>query len=67
MDTNEFTQQSSLDGLFITFFHHAVKFENFNFFWISTLIMWANNFKIQAFPPKIECFPQHSKILQKSS
>src|ERR1044072_5593204 len=67
MDTKEFTQQSSLEGLFITFLHHAVKFENFRFFCISSLIMWANTFKIQEFPPKIECFPQHSKICQKSS
>src|ERR1044072_2285727 len=44
-----------------------MKFENFKLFWISSLSLWANTFIIQEFPPKIESFPRHSKICQKSS
>ena len=42
--------------------HHTIKIENFNFFGISSLISWANNFKNREFGPKMEYFHHHSKI-----
>src|ERR1044072_7892537 len=36
--------------------------EYFNFFWISSLLSWANTFKTQELRPKIENFLHHSKL-----
>src|ERR1044072_9289249 len=40
--------------------HLTIKMENFNFFRISSLISWANTFKIQEFRWIIENFHHHS-------
>src|ERR1044072_210252 len=40
--------------------HLTIKMENFNFFGISSLISWANTFKIREFRWKIENFHHHS-------
>src|ERR1044072_9909110 len=40
----------------------TIKIENFHFFGISSLILWANTFKNREFRPKIENFHHHSKF-----
>src|ERR1044072_484660 len=60
--TLKFSRCSSLDVLIITSLHHTIELKNFNFFWISSLISWANTFKTQEFRPKIENFHHHFKI-----
>src|ERR1044072_5300015 len=65
--TLKFSRCSSLDDLIITSLHHIVELENFNFFLISSLISWANTFKIQEFRAKIEIFHHHQKFVQCSS
>src|ERR1044072_9491232 len=45
-----------------TSLHHSSKLENFKFFWILSLISWANTFKTQEFRQKIENFHQHLKL-----
>src|ERR1044072_9258178 len=49
----------------ITSLHHYFKIENINLFGISSLISWANTFKIQEFRPKIENFHHHSNFFMK--
>src|ERR1044072_7320869 len=51
------SQRSSWESCIINSLHHTLEFENFNFYWVSSLISWANTFKTQAFRPKIENFP----------
>src|ERR1044072_847674 len=60
--TQIFAQRSSLDILINTSLHNIVELENLFFFWISSLISWANSCKTQEFRPKIENFHHHSKI-----
>src|ERR1044072_3128397 len=60
--TQIFAQYSSLDIFINSSLHHFVELENFIFFWISSLISWANTFKTQEFRPKIENFHHHSNI-----
>src|ERR1044072_1698815 len=61
--TLKFSRCSSLDVLIITYLYHTIELENFKFFWISSLIAWANTSKTQEFRPKIENF-HHSKIFK---
>jgi hypothetical protein len=48
--------------IMISSIHHTIKIENFNFFGISSLISWANTFKIREFRPKIKNFHHHSNF-----
>src|ERR1044072_3870842 len=45
--------------IMITSFHHTIKIKNINFVGISSLILWADTFKIQEFRPKFENFDHH--------
>src|ERR1044072_3958573 len=65
--TLKFSGCSSLDVLIITSLHHTIELEIFIFFWISSLISWANTFKTQECRPKIEIFIITQIIAQCSS
>src|ERR1044072_1919647 len=48
-----------------TTLNHTIKIESLHFFGISTLISWANTFKIREFQPKIENFHHRSIFVMK--
>src|ERR1044072_5313292 len=45
-----------------TSLHHSSKLEILNFFWILSLISWANTFKTQEFRQKFENFNHPIKV-----
>src|ERR1044072_7464767 len=53
----------SLINLFKRKVYHTTKLENFNFFWISEVKLWANTFEIREFRPEIENFQPTLKIM----
>jgi nitrogen regulatory protein PII-like uncharacterized protein len=38
------SQRSSWESCIIASVHHTLEFDNFNFYWVSSLISWANTF-----------------------
>src|ERR1044072_463072 len=49
--------------IMISTIHHTIKIEIFIFFGISSLISWANTFKIREFRPKIENIHHHFHVV----
>src|ERR1044072_3580413 len=52
--TQIFAECSSLDILNDTSLHNILELENLNFFWISSLISWANTITTQYFDQKLK-------------
>src|ERR1044072_3486995 len=65
--TLKFSRCSSLDVLIIISLYHTIELENFNFFFISSLISWANTFETKNFDQKFKFFIITQIFAQRSS
>src|ERR1044072_2691766 len=57
---SKFFMRFIMRKIIINSLHYTVKIKYFNFFWIISLILWANIFKTQEFRQNVENFHHHS-------